>query len=137
MVSNHGWLGAGRPQPPRLHSRVVLLAVLIGPAAGLARAEIPWPRAERPQAGVAYGPSSNDASRPAVGGLVAIPPSADFRAPEVRPIDLPTALRLAQVQNPELLLARQRVVEAAALRQLAAAQFLPSINLGMGYDTHS
>src|SRR5579883_1076569 len=42
---------------------------------------------------------------------------------EVRPIDLNTALRLAGVQNPEVLIARQRVLEAVAQRQLAAAQF--------------
>lgn len=56
---------------------------------------------------------------------------------EVRPIDLNTALRLAGVQNPQLMLARQRVVEAAALRQLAAAQILPSINVGTNYDSHT
>ena len=57
--------------------------------------------------------------------------------PEVQPIDLDTALRLAGVQNPELNVARQRVLEAVAVRQLAAAQFLPSINPGMNYDTHT
>ncbi|MBX6314554.1 MAG: TolC family protein, partial [Isosphaeraceae bacterium] len=57
--------------------------------------------------------------------------------PNVVPIDLNTALRLAGVQNPELLLARQRVVEGVALRQLAAAQFLPSANGGFNYDTHT
>ena len=36
-----------------------------------------------------------------------------------------SALRLAGVQNPELLLARQRVLEAAAFRQFAAAQSCP------------
>lgn len=56
---------------------------------------------------------------------------------ETHPIDLNTALRLAGVQNPELNLARQRVLEAAATRQLAAARFLPSINPGMNYDTHA
>ena len=35
------------------------------------------------------------------------------------------------------MIARQRVVEAAALRQLAAAQILPSLNLGMNYDSHA
>ena len=54
-----------------------------------------------------------------------------------RPIDLNTALRLAGVQNPDLNLARQRVVEADALRQLAAAQILPTINLGTNYDSHT
>jgi outer membrane protein TolC len=53
------------------------------------------------------------------------------------PIDLNTALRLAGAQNPDLLIARQRIVEAEALRQLAAAQFLPTINAGTNYDTHT
>ncbi len=57
--------------------------------------------------------------------------------PEVQPIDLDTALRLAGVQNPELNAARQHVLEAVAVRQLAAARFLPSINPGLNYDTHS
>jgi outer membrane protein TolC len=57
--------------------------------------------------------------------------------PNVRPIDLGTALRLANMQNPQLMIARQRVVEAEALRQLAAVQILPSINLGMNYDSHN
>ena len=56
--------------------------------------------------------------------------------PGENPIDLGTALRLAGAQNPELLLARERVTEAAALRQLAAAQLLPSINVGLNYDLH-
>src|SRR4051812_24600 len=51
-------------------------------------------------------------------------------APNVQPIDLNTALQLAGVQNPQLMIARQRVVEAAALRQLAAVQILPSLNAG-------
>jgi outer membrane protein TolC len=46
-------------------------------------------------------------------------------------------LQLAGVENPEILLARERVEEAAALRQLAAAQFLPSINVGTNFDNHT
>jgi outer membrane protein TolC len=57
--------------------------------------------------------------------------------PDTLRIDLNTALRLAGVQNPQLMIARQRVLEAAALRQLAAVQFLPSLNLGTNYDSHS
>jgi len=53
------------------------------------------------------------------------------------PIDLPTAVRLAGLQIPDLFLARQRVVEAAAIRQLAAAQLLPSLNMGTNFDAHS
>ena len=54
----------------------------------------------------------------------------------IAPIDLASALKLAGVQNPEILLARERVVEAVALRQLAAAQLLPSINVGTNLDVH-
>ena len=53
-----------------------------------------------------------------------------------RPIDLPTALRLAGVSNPEILLARARIIEADAQRQYAAAQFLPNINVGTNFDHH-
>ena len=66
-----------------------------------------------------------------------IPPAPTLLDPTARPIDLTTALQLAGVQNPQLMIARQRVVESAALRQLAAAQFLPSINLGTNYDGHT
>ncbi len=51
-------------------------------------------------------------------------------------IDLPTALRLAGVQNPDILFARERVSEALAIRQLAAAQALPNINVGLNYNLH-
>jgi outer membrane protein TolC len=57
--------------------------------------------------------------------------------PAYQPIDLNTALRLAGVQNPQLNFARARVLEAVALRQLAAAQFLPTLNGGMNYDNHT
>ena len=53
-----------------------------------------------------------------------------------QPIDLPTALRLAHVDNPEIRLARERVREAMAYRQLAAAQFLPTLNFGTNFDHH-
>jgi outer membrane protein TolC len=53
------------------------------------------------------------------------------------PIDLGTALRLAGVDNPELLLARERVTEITALRQLAVAQLLPNLNLGTNLDMHN
>jgi len=56
---------------------------------------------------------------------------------DIMPIDLPSALKLAGVTNPEILLARQRVVEAAALRQFAAAQILPSLHVGLSYDDHN
>jgi outer membrane protein TolC len=71
-------------------------------------------------------------------GIAALPvsPPSILRV-DLQPIDLTTALNLAGVQNPELNIARTRVLEAAALRQLAAAYFLPSINPGMNYDSHT
>jgi outer membrane protein TolC len=68
-----------------------------------------------------------------------LPPPRKLAAPaadDCRPIDLPTALRLAGVGNPQIQIARQRVVEALAYRQLAAAQFLPTINVGTNLDDH-
>src|SRR5579872_1210753 len=47
------------------------------------------------------------------------PPFMTLLSGEERPIDLASALQLAGVQNPEILLARARVTEAVALRQLA------------------
>ena len=65
-----------------------------------------------------------------------VPITPSILDPNARPIDLGTALRLANVENPELNLARQLVVESAALRMLAAAQILPSLNVGTNYDGH-
>ena len=78
--------------------------------------------------------------QPAVLGSRVPPEQAQSRtilSSEVHLIDLNTALKLGGVQNPDLLVSRQVVVEAVAERQLAAAQFLPSINAGTSYDTHS
>lgn len=65
------------------------------------------------------------------------PPPGTILTPGEYPIDLATALQLAGAENPELLLARQRVTEAVAVRQLAAAQALPNLNTGTNYDAHS
>ena len=51
-------------------------------------------------------------------------------------IDLGTALQLAGVKNPEILLARERITEASAIKQYAAAQALPSLNAGGNYNVH-
>jgi outer membrane protein TolC len=85
-------------------------------------------------------PQRRDVGPPAVLGSPVPPTQALSKTilnPESQPIDLNTALHLAGVQNPDVLLARQLVVEAVAERQLACAQFLPSINYGSSYDGHS
>ncbi|WP_237722543.1 TolC family protein [Singulisphaera acidiphila] len=52
------------------------------------------------------------------------------------PVDLTTALRLAEVENPEIAEARQRILEATALRQAAYALMLPTLNGGLSYHGH-
>jgi outer membrane protein TolC len=65
------------------------------------------------------------------------PPPKTILKPDESAIDLGTALKIAGVENPELLLARSRVAEAVALRQLAVAQLLPDLNLGTNFDAHN
>jgi outer membrane protein TolC len=57
--------------------------------------------------------------------------------PDTRPVDLPSALELAGVSNPQILLARERITEALAQRQLAVAQFLPTLHAGTNFDNHT
>ena len=52
-------------------------------------------------------------------------------------IDLSSALRLAGVQNLQIVVAQQRVEAAVAGQQLAAAQILPDLNLGTNFDSHT
>ena len=59
-----------------------------------------------------------------------------FLASNVTPIDLPSAFRLAGEENPQVLIAHERVIESLALRQLAAAQFLPTLNAGTSLNSH-
>ena len=99
--------------------RVLVIAVLLAVAGGVsAQQSLPPPTAVTAE-------SPNLTSIPTLLGK------------DRRPIDLASALQLAGVQNPEILLARERIVEAAALRQLAAAQWLPSLNAGGSVDHHN
>lgn len=86
-------------------------------------------------------PAASSADESLAGLNLVSPPSADnlrlMRRVRVIPIDLATVLYLAGVQNPELLIAQTRVSESMAIRQLAAAQALPTINLGTSYDGHT
>ena len=65
------------------------------------------------------------------------PALSSLRSLETTPIDLAGAFALIGVQNPEFLAAQQRVLEASALRQLAAVQLLPTINLGTNINSHT
>jgi outer membrane protein TolC len=55
---------------------------------------------------------------------------------EVLPIDLPTALRLADAANPTIALARQRVEEAYAALDIARFAWLPNLVAGPTYERH-
>lgn len=79
-------------------------------------------------------PSPTSSAGPTIAVTVTppvVPPPA-----QVFPVDLTTALRLAEVENPEIALARQRILEAAALRQAAYALLIPTLNAGFSYHGH-
>ncbi len=61
-----------------------------------------------------------------------LPPPGESSA-----IDLPTALRLAGANNIQIALANERLRQAEARLDGANALWLPSINLGAGYNAHS
>jgi outer membrane protein TolC len=104
-------------RPVRLLSSLLAVGLLLG--AEPAQTTLPAPSKEKAK-GVE---------------LPAPPPSLLDDA--TNPIDLGAALKLAGVQNPEILLARERVEEASAAQMLAAAQLLPSLNAGGNVDTHT
>ncbi len=60
-----------------------------------------------------------------------IPPALEERI-----IDLPTALQLAETENPTIALGRQAIVEAVALENGARALLIPTLNAGGNYHLH-
>jgi outer membrane protein TolC len=60
-----------------------------------------------------------------------LPPASDTRI-----IDLPTALHLAEAENPTIALGRQAIVEAVALQTGARGLLLPTLNAGTNYHLH-
>jgi outer membrane protein TolC len=57
-------------------------------------------------------------------------------AAEPQPLDLPTALRLADAQNPEIALARERIREALAVQDRAEFLWLPTFEIGPTWQRH-
>ena len=96
----------------------------------------PPPPDMRELGGTGSGELLPSAPREAAGGNS--PPSGPIVGQtETTAIDLASALQLAGVRNPEIMLARERVTETMAIRQFAAAQILPNLNAGTNFDTHS
>jgi outer membrane protein TolC len=57
-------------------------------------------------------------------------------ASRIVPISLDTVLRLAENQNPQVAIAREKVEEANASRALAQSAWLPSVEIGPTYYRH-
>ncbi len=55
---------------------------------------------------------------------------------ESQPIDLPTALRLADAQNPEIAVARERIRVAFARQELAELLWVPNLDVGPTWMRH-
>ncbi|MBI4326428.1 MAG: TolC family protein [Chloroflexi bacterium] len=80
---------------------------------------------------VAFVTSLNAAEPPADAAQMALPQTNRFHL-----IDLPTALRLAGAQNLDVQLAREKLAEAKANRDVAVAQFFPWLSPGITYRRH-
>ena len=65
--------------------------------------------------------------------LVPVVPAAE----QEYPIDLTTALRLAEAENPRIAEARQRIGEALAVQRGARALLFPTLNLGTNLHVHT
>jgi outer membrane protein TolC len=64
-------------------------------------------------------------------------PSALPASPEVHPIDLDTALHLAEAENPTIGMARQAIQAALADQLRARAMMLPHLRAGLNYHLHN
>jgi outer membrane protein TolC len=87
---------------------------------------------ERPRDEAVKPATSTDPSIPVVVGPPVVPP-----APMEYPIDLTTALRLAEVENPEIAETRQRIRVALGVLQGARVLAVPTLNAGLNYHGHT
>jgi outer membrane protein TolC len=76
-------------------------------------------------------PAADEPVTPAPSALIIPPPTA------VYPIDLATALKLADVSNPTIGAARILILEALAQQLAARTLLLPSLNSGASYHGHA
>src|SRR5439155_6950453 len=63
-------------------------------------------------------------------------PVAPAAVHPVLPVSLDAVLQLAEGQNPQLAVARERVRQAYAERDLAGLSWLPEVHVGAGYYRH-
>jgi outer membrane protein TolC len=125
--------GGNHPAPSALASAPPLRISRPTRATILAAVEPPWPAASiasRSNRDTLVKPVTNEATIPAPSALVMPLPAATY------PIDLATALRLADVSNPTIGAARTLILEALALQLTARTLLLPSLNSGVTYRGH-
>jgi len=91
-----------------------------------------------PKAPVAHAPGSDQAieEKPQAGFAARLGASSFGDDVRVLPIDLVTALRLADANNPTIALARERVNEAYAVLRQAQLLLLPNLQTGPAYIRH-
>ncbi len=138
-----GGSDAPRRRPAGRLPIILTLAVVAGSAApspGFQAAGRPPSASQGPREADVGGPS---APRPPETAPAFAPPIGDPATPSVPesappyPIDLPTALRLADGHNPVIGVARVQILEALAQRSAARALLLPHLNAGLNYHDHN
>ncbi len=132
-------MGNGRktagPKRGALPSRVIIHGSLLSAALLSGCMSVPNLRwGDTPKVDPGLKPSAAEVpfTIPAEVATPAVPPPAREYA-----IELTTALRLAEVENPMIAEARQRIGEALAVQQGAQALLLPSLNMGANFHAHS
>lgn len=114
-------------------ARLSLLVIAGGCASN--RPSAPVAAAPTPRAAVAAVPMQPAAPIPAAGqDFPALPTYVP--ASQTLPIDLPTALRLAEVNNPTIALALRQVDEAALVQHQADILWIPDLRSGPDYNRY-
>jgi outer membrane protein TolC len=109
-----------------------------------ASSELPKRRGRsKPQAAPSNEPRVGDVGLILTKAEVAPGPMKEIMTPAIPPavvdypIDLTTALRLAEAENPLIAEARQRIAEALAIQLGARSLLLPSLNIGTNFRDHT
>ena len=116
---------------------VIVSCFYLGQTAVVAQqSDVPRPKpAARPMMEAL--PHHDGSKKPRQRGRPAAVTPPTILAIEAQPIDLTTALELANVQNPRIQRREDAHTRSRRDAQLAAAYFLPSINPGLNYDSHT
>lgn len=110
----------------RLGRRLALAALVAAPASGGETKSAPHPSDSSGRLPPTPSAASKENPSEAVGG-----------GRTVLPIDLLTALRLADASNPQLQIVRERVAEALARQDAARTLWLPALRGGVTFSQHT